>query len=177
MVLLFGRRAFHYAYPFDYSGIQWGWIHIGLSLEAYAESVRRTYWRTGALAVLCGCLSLIVSVIYAKRLVKPIHTLHEAVEKVAQGNLNARAEVHSRDEIERLAETFNDMARTILARNQILESVSFAAKQFLSSTYLDEVAGEVLRLIGQATEASRVYIFTIAAGEGPSSLALQMGTA
>ena len=38
---LFGRRVFQYAFPFDYSGIQWGWIHIGLSLDSYDQSVRR----------------------------------------------------------------------------------------------------------------------------------------
>jgi two-component system NtrC family sensor kinase len=129
---LFGRRVFQYAFPFDYSGIQWGWIHIGLSLDAYDQSVRRTYKSTGALTVLCGALSLLISLVYAARLVRPIRILHAAVEKVAHGDLHARAEVHSRDEIERLAEAFNDMAQTILGRNQILESVSFAAKQFLS---------------------------------------------
>ena len=31
---LFKRRVFHFAQPFDYSGIQWGWIHVGLSLRS-----------------------------------------------------------------------------------------------------------------------------------------------
>jgi len=82
---LFGRRVFQYAFPFDYSGIQWGWIHIGLSLDAYDESVRRTYQSTGALSFLCGALSLLISLVYAARLVRPIRTLHVAVEKLAQG--------------------------------------------------------------------------------------------
>src|ERR1035438_7247785 len=62
---LFGRRVFQYAFPFDYSGIQWGWIHIGLSLDAYDQSVRRTYKSTGAMALLCGALSLLISIVYA----------------------------------------------------------------------------------------------------------------
>lgn len=152
---LFGRRVFQYAFPFDYSGIQWGWIHIGLSLDAYNQSVRRTYQGTGALALLCGGLSLVISLVYAARLVRPIQILHTAVEKVAHGDLHARAEVHSRDEIERLAVAFNDMARTILGRNQILESVSFAAKQFLSDGDRDTIFGSVLERVGQAAGASR----------------------
>jgi two-component system NtrC family sensor kinase len=28
---LSNQRVFYYSLPFDYSGIQWGWIHIGLS--------------------------------------------------------------------------------------------------------------------------------------------------
>ncbi len=152
---LFGRRVFQYAFPFDYSGIQWGWIHIGLSLNAYDQSVRRTYQGTGALALLCGGLSLVISLLYAARLVRPIRILHAAVEKVAQGDLHARAAVGSHDEIESLAVAFNGMASTILGRNQILESVSFAAKRFLSDEDRDTVFGEVLERVGQAAGASR----------------------
>jgi PAS domain S-box-containing protein len=170
---LFGRRVFQYALPFDYSGIQWGWIHIGLSLEAYDQSVRRTYRSTGALTVLCGVLSLLISLVYAARLVRPIRILHAAVEKVARGDLHARAEVRSGDEIERLAEAFNGMAQTILGRNQILESVSFAAKQFLSAADPDAVAGEVLERIGQATGASHAYVLRSGTQDGPCRLVLQ----
>jgi signal transduction histidine kinase len=163
---LFGRRVFQYAVPFDYSGIQWGWIHIGLSLDTYDESVRRTYNRTSALTILCGGLSLLISLVYAARLVRPIHILRAAVERVAQGDLHARAEVHSHDEIERLADAFNDMAQTILGRNQILESVSFAAKQFLSDGDRDKIVGEVLERVGQAAGASRACVLEICTQDG-----------
>jgi two-component system, NtrC family, sensor kinase len=163
---LFPRRVFQYALPFDYSGIQWGWIHIGLSLEAYEGSVQRTYRYTGALSVLCGILSLFISIFYAVRLVRPIRILRSAVEKVARGDLHARANVHSRDEIQDLAEAFNEMSQTILERNQILESVSFAAKQFLSDEDRGKVLGEVLERVGQAAGASRASVLSICHEEG-----------
>jgi signal transduction histidine kinase len=163
---LFGRRVFQYAFPFDYSGIQWGWIHVGLSLDAYDQSVRRTYQGTGAMALLCGGLSLVISLVFAARLVRPIRILQAAVERVAHGDLHAHAEVHSRDEIERLAVAFNDMARTILGRNQILESVSFAAKQFLSDGDRDSIFGTVLERVGQAAGASRGSVLRKCQEEG-----------
>ena len=115
----------------------------------------------GRADLLCGALSLLISLVYAARLVRPIRILHAAVEKVAHGDLHARAEVHSHDEIERLAEAFNEMARTILGRNQILESVSFAAKQFLSDGNRDTIVGEVLEKVGQAAGASRACVLKI----------------
>ncbi|NTW37092.1 MAG: histidine kinase, partial [Syntrophobacteraceae bacterium] len=51
IIPLFNRRVFHYSQPFDYSGIQWGWIHVGLSLDSYDQSVAAVYGRTGVLAV------------------------------------------------------------------------------------------------------------------------------
>ena len=165
-VPLFGRRVFRYAFPFDYSGIQWGWIHVGLSLQSYDEGVLRTYKRTGLLALLCGGLSLLISLFYAERLVRPIRTLHATVEKVAQGDLHARAEVESGDEIESLSEAFNNMARTILGRNQILESVSFAAREFLSDGDRETIIAAVLARVGHAAETSRAFVVEMRSREG-----------
>src|SRR5581483_9798180 len=45
-VPVLNRRVFYFAKPFDYSAIQWGWLHVGLSLTAYDLSVQRVYQRT-----------------------------------------------------------------------------------------------------------------------------------
>jgi signal transduction histidine kinase len=120
VVPMFNRRVFHYAVPFDYRSIQWGWIHVGLSLDAYDESSRQVNLRTGILAVVCVLFSLMVSVTYAGRFVRPILQLQSVVERVAGGDLRARADIRSHDEIEQLANAFNTMADMILHRNQEL---------------------------------------------------------
>ncbi|MGA7108379.1 MAG: ATP-binding protein [Terracidiphilus sp.] len=119
-VPLFNRRVFHYAVPFDYSSIQWGWIHVGLSLNAYDESTREVNLRTGILTVVCVVISLVASVLYAGRFVRPILRLQSVVERVATGDLMARADIQSHDEIEQLAHAFNGMADMILHRDQEL---------------------------------------------------------
>jgi len=120
VVPMFNRRVFHYAVPFDYSSIQWGWIHVGLSLDSYDQSSRQVNLRTGILAVVCILISLIASVLYAGRFVRPILELQAVVERVAGGDLTARADIGSRDEIEQLAHAFNGMADMILHRDQEL---------------------------------------------------------
>jgi len=154
MVPMFGRRVFHFAQPFDYSGIQWGWIHVGLSLSSYDLSVNRVYHRTGLIAVFCGVLSLLVSVVYARRQVRPIRSLQAVVGQIAKGELSARAPLGSRDEIESLASSFNTMADSLLQRNQILESVRLAAQEFLTNTDPREVIPRVLERLGNAAHAS-----------------------
>lgn len=119
-VPMFDRRLFHYSAPFDYSGIQWGWIHVGLSLKSYDRSSKEVNVRTGILAVACVLLALLASTFYAGYFVRPIHRLQGVVEKVAAGDLTARAEIRSRDEIEQLAHAFNSMADAILHRDQAL---------------------------------------------------------
>jgi signal transduction histidine kinase/CheY-like chemotaxis protein len=159
IVPFFGRRVFYYSKPFDYSGIQWGWIHVGLSLDGYDRSVAAVYQRTGLLAVLCILLSLVASVIYAKRLVKPILRLQSVVQEIAGGDLSPRAAIESGDEIGRLARSVNSMTEALLQRDRILQSVRFAAQQFLSTTSWEAVIEDVLDKIGQAARVSRIHVF------------------
>jgi len=158
-VPLFNRRVFHYSKPLDYSGIQWGWIHVGLSLQSYDRNVDTVYKRTGLLAVGCILLSLLASGLYASWLVRPILALRQVVRKVADGDLSVRAKVDRGDELGQLATSVNSMTEALLHRDRILQSVRFAAQQFLSTSKWDAVIPEVLRRIGEAAEASRIYVY------------------
>ncbi|MCC6235557.1 MAG: HAMP domain-containing protein [Verrucomicrobiales bacterium] len=164
-----GRRSFQRTQPFSYSGIDWGWISLGLSLDSYDRSVRTVYTRTGLLAVLCVMLGLMASVAYARKLVKPILSLRSAVERVAEGDLSARIEVEQSDEIGSLAKSFNLMTDAMLKRDRILGSVRFAAQQFLSATDREGMIDRVLRSLGEAARAGRASVMqnVAEAGGGP----------
>lgn len=155
----FRRRVFHYSQPFDYSGIQWGWVHVGLSLETYDRSVAAMYRRTGILALICILVGLMASGLYARFLVRPILTLQSVVRQIASGDFSARAVIHTGDEIESLADSFNAMAGTLLQRDKILASVQFASQQFLAVTDWRTVTVEVLTRIGQAADICQAYVF------------------
>ncbi len=148
VVPLFQRRVFHYQVPFNYSSIEWGWIHVGLSLNSYDESARQVNLRTGILTVVCILLSLFASIWYAGRFVRPIVELQSAVERVAGGDLMARAEIHSRDEIEQLAAAFNGMADTIQHRDQELSQT----KRELEVRVLERTA-ELKKEVEERTQA------------------------
>lgn len=155
----FNRRVFYYAEPFRYSGIDWGWIHVGISLAGYDESVNLVYSRTILLAMICIALSLGASIVYAKRLVRPILNLRSVVERVAGGDLSARARVVTGDELGCLAGAVNGMTEALLRRDQILESVRYAAQKFLGASDWRTVMDGVLATVGRASAASRAYLF------------------
>ncbi len=157
-VPLVGKRVFRYARPFDYSAIHWGWVNVGLSTTAYDQSVQRVYQRSAILAVIAAAISLLVSYSQARRLVRPIITLQGVVGQVSQGDLSARAEIKSGDEVENLARSFNTMADTILDRNRVLKSVRLAGQQLLGADDWRGIVGEVLAKIGQAARVCRVFI-------------------
>ena len=158
-VPLFQQRAFHYSQPFDYSGIQWGWIHVGLSLDAYDRSVASLYRLTAILSIVCGALSLLASVIYARRLVRPVLNLRSTVQRVAGVDLSARAATDRGDELGSLATSVNSMTEALLRRDEILGSVQFAAQQFLGAVNWRTVIDEVLAQIGRSAGVDRAYVF------------------
>jgi signal transduction histidine kinase len=161
IVPLFSQRAFHFSQPFDYSGLPWGWIHVGLSLEAYDASVERLYRRIGLLGAGCGTISLLASVLYARRIVRPILSLRATVQRVAGGDWQARAAADRPDELGSLAGSVNSMAVALQRHNELLGSVQFAAQRFLDMPSWSNVLGEVLPRIGRAAMVRRVAVIEL----------------
>ncbi|MBL9137418.1 MAG: HAMP domain-containing protein, partial [Verrucomicrobiales bacterium] len=155
------QRVYSFAQPLTYTGIEWGWIHVELSLADYDRSVAAVYRRTLILAVVCSIFSLLASTVYARRLVQPVLSLKAAVGRVALGDLSARSDVRTEDELGSLAQSFNTMADAMLKRDRILESVRFAAQRFLGETGWRGVIDDVLAEIGRAAEAHRGYVYEV----------------
>lgn len=159
------HRVFHLSQPFDYSGIEWGWIHVGLSLDAYDRSVSMVYRRTAILAAICILIGLLASTWYAQRLVQPILSLRTIVRDVASGNLSVRASIERSDELGSLAGSVNLMTEALLRRDKILQSVRFAAQQFLGTIDWRTVIEGVLAKLGEASAASRIQVYQNQSGE------------
>ncbi|MFT3782273.1 MAG: ATP-binding protein [Nibricoccus sp.] len=127
--LLFQRPSFNFSEPFSYSGIEWGWIHVGLSLDTYDQSVRRVYFQTGLLALVFTVIGLGVMILYARYLLKPILDLQDVVRQVAEGDLSARASTDRTDELGQLARSVNSMTEALLRRDRALKETNETLEQ------------------------------------------------
>ncbi len=103
------KEVFHYAYPLSYSGIDWGWIHVGLATESFHHDLNEIYMRTILLAIFCICIGAAISIVFSRRLVQPVLQLNTIAQRIGAGDLNSRANIHSGDEVELLANDFNAM--------------------------------------------------------------------
>ena len=101
-----------------------GW---GLVVKRDSEEVYAPLYSEALNSFLIGLLGVItvilVTIFSVFRLTKPIRNLSRAVEDVAGGNLSARAEITTSDEIGRFAEMFNSMVSRIQAWQKELEEV------------------------------------------------------
>jgi PAS domain S-box-containing protein len=107
------EEVFHYSHPFQYSGIDWGWIHIGLSLKKFNSDIGSMYRRTSLLALLCLTVGIFVAFLFARKLTNPISALALTTELVARGDLTARADIRTGDELEHLGLSFNSMTEAL----------------------------------------------------------------
>lgn len=114
-------KVFHYSYRLNYSGIDWGWIHIGLSLKDYQSFMCQTYVRTLLSALGCILFGFIVSLIFSRRLSRPILELDRITQRIAAGERNARANIKTGDELENLAFSFNKMTEALYKIQDELE--------------------------------------------------------
>jgi signal transduction histidine kinase len=73
------------------------------------------YWRTLLALLLIGLLLPAILVAFSvRRVTEPIWVLNEAARQVTAGNLDQEIEVHSHDELEELAQQFNQMSHSLV---------------------------------------------------------------
>ncbi|WP_165776681.1 MtrAB system histidine kinase MtrB [Bifidobacterium simiarum] len=104
---------------------------------AYSYEIQQTTVTNIEFALLVSCLlmSIVVGVIIwrvMRGIVKPVRNVASTAEKLASGDLSARAEVTRRDEIGVLQQSFNAMADSLNEKIDELETVSSMQRRFVS---------------------------------------------
>jgi signal transduction histidine kinase len=80
--------------------------------EVYAPLYASMFRTSGLLLVGLG-MALVVSLMVARRVVRPLEALRNGVERIGGGDMNLRLDVKTGDEIEVLADEFNRMAENL----------------------------------------------------------------
>ena len=92
---------------------------------AFLQSVRSGLLSVGIAAALIG---LVVAYIFARQITTPVQALVQQTEKLARGNFDARLNLHTGDELGKLAEAFNRMGQSLAeSRAQLLQAGKLAA--------------------------------------------------
>jgi signal transduction histidine kinase len=109
-------------------------------------------------SVVFFCLGAALAHSLARRISGPIRDLTEASRRIARGDLGARVEVASRDELQRLVEAFNQMAGDLERQRQDLErSNRLAAWADMARQVAHEVKNPLTPIQLSAEHLRRVY--------------------
>jgi len=135
--------------------VQWVVIVERPAEEAYAP-LYASMLRTATLLMVALTIALLASLFMRQRVVRPLETLQRGVERIGKGDLNHQLNMKTGDEIEILADEFNEMAthlreayteleRKVAERTQALTIANrkLAAVSELKSQFLANVNHEL----------------------------------
>lgn len=118
------------ALPVIYGNFNFGTIRVDLDGTTAQREVALLRQRNTMLGVLFILAGLLVSFYVARRLTNPLAKLTQATEQAAAGNLDHRISIHTNDEVESLARSFNTMMNHLAERVQNLEDTKEQLRQF-----------------------------------------------
>jgi two-component system NtrC family sensor kinase len=116
-----------------------GILYVGILEQKYLDIKRRTILIFLTIALLGALISLALAYLLSRGISGSIRRLVSASKEVARGNLDAKVEIGSNDELQQLADSFNAMASALKQRDQQLKA--FAQNRIMQS--------ERLAMIGQ----------------------------
>ncbi|HEX2438949.1 MAG TPA: ATP-binding protein [Methylomirabilota bacterium] len=114
--------------------------------DAYAP-LRLPIIRSVVIFVLGLGLSVLASIVLARRMVAPIHALQEGAARIGAGDLAHRVAVHTGDELEALADELNRSAAELEAARATLEAKVEERTEALARSV------EELRALGEVAQA------------------------
>ena len=129
-----------------------GWtVFVELPVdEAYEPLISST--ERAALTLLAAlCLAALAGIFLARRMVVPIQALRAGAARIGGGDLSQRISIKSGDELEALADQFNDMAGRLEESYTDLEKKVESRTQELSALLMQQTAtADVLKVISRS---------------------------
>ncbi len=137
-----------------------GWIvFVEQSLDEVYAPVRLTLVWGAIIFVLGLALSVLASVVLARRMVAPIRRLQEGAARVGRGELDHRIDIRTGDELEALAQEFNRATAQLQDSQRNLEQKVEARTGELTRSVTElRALGDVVQAVNSSLDLQQVLV-------------------
>lgn len=134
--------SLEFATPLSIEGKRWGVLLFALSLESVQREAKVILFQIMSIACMALVVFFVLIYFLSQRFIRPIIDLSQAMGEVKVGMVEKTIPVKGKDELSRLAESYNEMVRRIrdtneemkLAHEKLLHSEKLATLGVLSSS-------------------------------------------
>lgn len=142
-----------------------GWlVFVQSPVSEALAPVYRSLYQALALLALGLVLATVAGTFLARRMVVPIRRLQRGAERLGSGDLSQRISIQTGDEIETLADRFNQMAGRIQDSYETLEGkVEVRTRELSQSLQFQTATSDVLGVISRSTSDIQPVLETIVA--------------
>lgn len=125
--------------PVSIPGLNWVLVAKIDTDEAFApvnRFARNLALTTAAIVLVVSLLSVLLARLFSK----PLRTLNDAARQVSAGNYGVTVGLHSRDELGDLAQSFNDMSRSLETKQALIDQQRTENRELLTSLMPEALA-------------------------------------
>lgn len=109
-----------YAPIVDSAGKTVGIVGVDMTVDQIKRLRNAFLWQCLFVIIAVIFTSMLISWLLTRQIAKPVRTLNKGLMRIKEGDYNVKIEMHSGDEFEKLADSFNMMANGIKERKRIL---------------------------------------------------------
>jgi len=127
------------------AGTPAGMVAVGISLEPLEGLRRRTFTTAAVFTSLFTLAAVLGAAFLARAITRPLQALAAAADTIARGDFRTRVEVRTRDEVGRLARSFNAMTESLARSRATLEEklAELERANRLKSEFLNTISHEL----------------------------------
>ncbi|MBU5364071.1 cell wall metabolism sensor histidine kinase WalK [Enterococcus devriesei] len=99
-----------------------GALYVKSDIEQKYTEISNTALIFFTASMIAGLISIVVALLVARSITKPIKEMQKQAVRIAQGDYSEKVEVHGHDELSQLAETFNKLSDRIEDAQDTMEA-------------------------------------------------------
>ncbi len=153
-----GEQVLDMLIPIRLFRTDFGVVRLGFDISHFEAERRQMYYHYGLLGALLLTVIFYASHLLAGFLIRPIERLETITTRFGRGELKARADISSGDEIQRLGENFNEMAANLEKKINDLHTIQELNRKISAKLRPEDLHDHIINVIKETWHIQHIAL-------------------